>query len=165
MFKAGIGPQAIITWTSTSWTTPASLRHDSRTWDDTILRSTSFSTCHECDSQCSLQNTLAELSHSDHLGTLSKDCSRELQATGSSERMIFSYRVLGWDGCMPWFQANTHLPLSSYIYLSTCQSIAIYPYLSLHVNPLMRADWAGVCIMGYTFQRVSMCSWVIWGGL
>ena len=121
-------------------------------WDlqiPTILRSTSFSTCHQCHSQCSLQNTLAELSHSDHLGTLSKDCSRELQATGK------------WELAMPWgfFHAEfwdwtawchdfslllqkgymqPSIPISSaYIYLSIYAHLSVSTYLYMSIPDVL----------------------------
>ena len=155
-------------------------------WDlqiPTILRSISFSTCHQCHSQCSLQNTLAELSHSDHLGTLSKDCSRELQATGNWELAMpwgffhAEFWDLRWYSFMPWFQSaakNGYMQPSTYIirlYLpSTCQSMPIYLYLPISTCQSLMFSIRVWCvrivqIMGHTFQRMGMCSWVTWGGL
>ena len=54
---------------------------------------------------------------------------------------------------------------STYIILYLPFYLSIYDHLSVPMMQLLHANCAGVCIMGYTFKRVSMCSWVILGGL
>lgn len=137
----------------------------------TILRSTSFSTCHECHSQCSLQNTLAELSHSDHLGTLSKDCSRELQATGKWEEDLFmqssgmgQLHAMISVCCKKWYR---QIPIYLYHLISTFLPVNLWPFIRIYLymsipDVIVACRLCGCLHHGIHFQA---CEHVLLGDL
>lgn len=142
MFKAGIGPQAIITWTSTSWREQLQLHLGMIQGHEMTPPNSNNPQKHQLQYPSWMPFPVLPSKHFGWAFTLRPPgnlIKGLLKRTASNWQMRGGFvHAEFWHGTaachdfsllQEMVQANTHLPVSSYIYLSTCQSMTIYPYL------------------------------------